>query len=246
MMLAVAHRGYSSAYPENTALAYDKAIAAGADFIETDVRLTRDGQPVCWHDADLSRLTGGPERIAELDLQALKAVPLPQGQSILTLAEVLAIARGRVHVMLDVKIATNGLLNAVMPLIESTAMTEEIIYGARTLEHLKAVKQRSPRIGLLGMPAKPALADDYLRLGVRAIRYWEDEVTAAHVRQARDAGSEVWVTAGLRDRGEAPGYTTPERAAALMRKGVAALLVNDPQIVTLARAQVCAEQGAGE
>ncbi|MDH5300655.1 MAG: glycerophosphodiester phosphodiesterase family protein [Gammaproteobacteria bacterium] len=54
----VAHRGYSSRYPENTSLSLEKAIAAGVRFVELDVQLSADGVPVIVHDDTLQR-TGG-------------------------------------------------------------------------------------------------------------------------------------------------------------------------------------------
>ena len=56
--LAIAHRGFSSDYPENTSLAFRKAIEAGADGFECDLRLTADGHVVVFHDDDLKRLCG--------------------------------------------------------------------------------------------------------------------------------------------------------------------------------------------
>lgn len=236
-MLAVAHRGYSSAYPENTALAFERAIEAGADFIETDVRLTRDGRLVCWHDPDLQRTAGANHLISDLSLDELQAVRLRQRQRILALDEGLAIARGRVGVMLDVKIPTEQMIETMIPLLRAARMTQDVVYGARAVEHLAAVRRKSPGIALLGMPADPSLAGDYLKHDVRGLRYWEDEVTVECIRHMRDADREVWVTAGLRKQGEPPGYATVERIAALMRMGVSAVLVNDPKLVNLARAR---------
>lgn len=54
----VAHRGYQRLFPENTLLAYREAIKAGARFIETDVQLSADEQPVLYHDRKLKRCTG--------------------------------------------------------------------------------------------------------------------------------------------------------------------------------------------
>ena len=51
----VAHRGYSSQYPENTLLAIEQAFIAGACFVECDVQLTQDGVPVLLHDVTQSR-----------------------------------------------------------------------------------------------------------------------------------------------------------------------------------------------
>ena len=53
-----AHRGWSTIYPENTLLAFKKAIEIGVDQIETDVRITRDGELVCIHDATVGYRTG--------------------------------------------------------------------------------------------------------------------------------------------------------------------------------------------
>ncbi|HAD10004.1 MAG TPA: glycerophosphodiester phosphodiesterase [Porticoccaceae bacterium] len=54
----VAHRGYQALYPENTLLAYRKAIAAGALFLETDIQFSADIQPILYHDLKLKRVSG--------------------------------------------------------------------------------------------------------------------------------------------------------------------------------------------
>ena len=52
----IAHRGYASAFPENTLVALDEARLAGAQYIEVDIQLTSDHIPVLFHDRDLRRL----------------------------------------------------------------------------------------------------------------------------------------------------------------------------------------------
>ena len=64
--LIIGHRGASAVAPENTMAAFREAIAVGADGIEFDVRLTRDGVPVVIHDSTLRRTGGLPQRIAEM------------------------------------------------------------------------------------------------------------------------------------------------------------------------------------
>ena len=59
----VAHRGGSALAPENTLAAFDRADALGADAIETDVRLSRDGVVMVFHDEDTRALTGAPGTI---------------------------------------------------------------------------------------------------------------------------------------------------------------------------------------
>lgn len=61
--LVVAHRGASALAPENTTAAFKLAQGLGADGIETDVRLTSDGVPVCFHDPDLMRLARSQARV---------------------------------------------------------------------------------------------------------------------------------------------------------------------------------------
>jgi len=67
----VAHRGASEDVPEHTLAAYRKAIADGADALECDVRLTRDGVLVCVHDRTVDRTSSGRGVVSLLELAAL-------------------------------------------------------------------------------------------------------------------------------------------------------------------------------
>lgn len=68
----VAHRGASSEIAEHTARAYEKAIEQGADAVECDIRLTKDGHLVCVHDPTLSRTSDGRGRVSEVTLDEMK------------------------------------------------------------------------------------------------------------------------------------------------------------------------------
>ncbi len=233
-MRVIAHRGYSAAYPENTALAFEKAMAAGADLIETDVRLTLDGQAVCWHDASLQRVSGDPRTVAELTLAEFKDVALPQGQSPLDLGSVLALARGRAGVLLDVKLGTENLLQAIVAALEATRMTAQVVYGVRQPGQYGVLRRHLPEVRVLAMPADPESLPEHLDECVSAVRLWEGEVTPERIARIHRAGREAWVTAGLRASGEPPGYLTAGRAAMLWHLGVDAVLVNDPPLALAA------------
>jgi glycerophosphoryl diester phosphodiesterase len=69
--LVFAHRGSSRAQPEHTLGAYLRAIEEGADGLECDVRLTRDGHPVCLHDRRLERTSNGRGRVSTHTLAEL-------------------------------------------------------------------------------------------------------------------------------------------------------------------------------
>src|SRR5919202_512348 len=69
--LVVAHRGDSAAVAEHALAAYEAAIATGADGLECDVRLTRDGHLVCVHDRRVDRTSNGRGRVSRYTLAEL-------------------------------------------------------------------------------------------------------------------------------------------------------------------------------
>jgi glycerophosphoryl diester phosphodiesterase len=69
--LVIAHRGASSDVAEHTLPAYQRAIEIGADGLECDVRLTRDGHLVCVHDRTVNRTSNGRGVVSELELSSL-------------------------------------------------------------------------------------------------------------------------------------------------------------------------------
>src|SRR2546430_17148868 len=76
----VAHRGASATYPENTLEAFEGAVAAGADVVELDVRLTADGVPVILHDLDVGNRTEGSGFVHTLTLAQVKRLDGPRGR----------------------------------------------------------------------------------------------------------------------------------------------------------------------
>ena len=73
-MLVWAHRGFSSIYPENTMLAFRKAKEAGADGVEMDVHLTKDGEVVVIHDENLLRTTGVDKMVGDCTLSEITSI----------------------------------------------------------------------------------------------------------------------------------------------------------------------------
>lgn len=88
--LAIAHRGGAGLGAENTLDAFERAYALGLRFLETDVRVTADGELVAFHDAHLRRVTAasgrvGSRMLAELtSLTVLDRAPIPSLRSLLT------------------------------------------------------------------------------------------------------------------------------------------------------------------
>jgi glycerophosphoryl diester phosphodiesterase len=105
--LVISHRTNEGDSPENTLLGIERAIADGCDAVVVDVRATRDGVLVLMHDETLERTTGDPRAVADVTLEALRALRCggPQGfepQPIPTLEETLACLDGRIAIVIDV------------------------------------------------------------------------------------------------------------------------------------------------
>ena len=86
--IAFAHRG-DGRLPENTMAAFESAVRLGYRYLETDVRTTRDGVAVAFHDETLDRLAGRPGRLAELPWSEAKRIKIDDREPLARLDEVL-------------------------------------------------------------------------------------------------------------------------------------------------------------
>jgi glycerophosphoryl diester phosphodiesterase len=85
----IAHRGASGEWPENTMLAFARALELGADALECDVRLSADGEPVIIHDETLDRTTSGQGPVGTHTLKQLRGFDAGKGERIPVLEDVL-------------------------------------------------------------------------------------------------------------------------------------------------------------
>jgi glycerophosphoryl diester phosphodiesterase len=89
-----AHRGLTfqgdkSVADENTLQSFELALAAGADYLESDIQVTKDKVPVLFHDGDLTRLVGKKTKVSDLNLAQIKQIELPHLGKIPTLEQAL-------------------------------------------------------------------------------------------------------------------------------------------------------------
>jgi len=110
--LVIAHRGDSAHRPENTLASFASALECGADLVELDVQLTKDGHVVVIHDPTVDRTTGGHGRVGELTLREVRALSAgyPErfgsdfaGERVPTLAEAMGFLRERARVLVEIK-----------------------------------------------------------------------------------------------------------------------------------------------
>ncbi|EGC82850.1 glycerophosphodiester phosphodiesterase [Anaerococcus prevotii] len=160
-MLNIAHRGFKGAYPENTMLAYEKAIEVGADGIEFDVHLTKDSELVIIHDETLERTTDGKGLIKDKTLQELKKLNASKGylnckdQTIPTLREYFDFAKNK-DIITNIELKTSiiryeGIEKKVYDLINEYGMKDKIIISSFNHNSLIKMKEidREIKCGVL-------------------------------------------------------------------------------------------------
>ncbi len=102
-MQVIAHRGASFLEPENTIKAVERAVKMGADFVEVDVRVSKDKQLVVMHDPSINRTTDGKGLVKDYTLQELKNFDAGDGETIPTLDEVMACVKDRIGLVIEIK-----------------------------------------------------------------------------------------------------------------------------------------------
>jgi glycerophosphoryl diester phosphodiesterase len=210
----IAHRGASLEMPENTLLAYQRAIDLGADAIELDVHLTHDGKVVCHHDETLK----GPKplRIAEHALKDLRR----QFSEIPTLAEVLQLPFGSTGLMIELKGTHIALVKAVWEQLQDHALPS-LILGSFSLEIMRGLQRHWPRQQLVG------IADDAQALGAHAAL--RPGTLAIHIALATPKHVQRLLTEGF----EICVWTIDDIASAraVCACGVQGIITNDPRLL---------------
>lgn len=158
--IVIAHRGDHVEVPENTIAAYEKAIAHGADFIETDLRTTKDGELVIMHDATVDRMTNGKGKVKDLTYKEIKELKVADKKnqnspaySIPTFKEVLNTCKGKIGIYLDFKDAD---AEKVYAMIKETGMEKNIIVYLNKEEQYYQWKKAAPPMPLMSSPPENA------------------------------------------------------------------------------------------
>jgi len=146
--LVIAHRGNSSAAPENTLVAIREAIDLGTDCVEVDVRCTKDGVPVLCHDPAIGRVAGGRGNICDLTLDDLRNVDVGsykgeeyRGEPIPTFEEALLEAREKTRIVAEVKV---DCAEQVSQVVRRLRIREGLTFAAFRLDLLHKIYRRMP------------------------------------------------------------------------------------------------------
>lgn len=244
--LIVAHRGASAHAPENTLAAFQMAINAGAEGVEFDVRLAKDGVPVVIHDRTLWRTAKSKSKVSELTSRELakmdvgswfnrrfpkRARPEFAHETIPTLKETLSLLKdfdGPIYIELKAGAATYRELSAaVCELISASPLLSQIIVKSFKLAVIPEVKHLLPNVQTAALFALEILR--YLRrrehIVALAQEFGADQLSVHHslvtprlCTLASDAGMPltVWTV-------DDPSWITRRK-----NLGIRAVITNDP------------------
>lgn len=224
--MSVAHRGNSLFAPENTLAAFEAARGV-ADLVETDARLSADGQLVLMHDTTVDRTTDGTGTVAGQTLAQLRLLdagswfsPAFTGQRIPTLAEMVASTIPYAIPLIEQK---DGPASAYVAELRRIGAVTNVVLQSFDWNFLAAVHALEPsvRLGALGSGAlTPASLATILNSGATLVAWEKSAVTASEVNLVHDAGLAlfVWTVDGAEIKN-------------FLDLGVDGIISNDPALV---------------
>ncbi len=155
--LNIAHRGFSGEYPENTMLAFRKALEAGIDGIELDVHLTKDGQAVIIHDEALARTTGAEGCVHDYTLEELRRFDASQVKPGKFGFEPIPTMEEYLDWVMETPLITNielkngvvwyeGMEQKVIDMIRARHLEKKIIFSSFNHESIRLCEKLAPEI----------------------------------------------------------------------------------------------------
>lgn len=245
--LVIAHRGASFEAPENTLIAFQRAIAMEADMIELDVRLSLDEEVVVFHDSTLKRTTDKEGKVRDMPLATLKQAdagswfnPAFTGERIPTLEETLQLCQGKIMLNIEIKKESVRKRDAlierkIIALLHQYQMVPHTMISSFSTLALKRLKELEPRLStalLYGDSIRSNLRPKVPVYGYQAFKWVL--LTGADALNPR----QNLVTRGFLKRSQETGirlnpYTvdSPRRMQKLITKGVHGLITNRPDLL---------------
>lgn len=235
-----AHRGCSQMYPENTLLAFEKALEIqGLTGIELDIQLTRDGEMVVIHDERVDRTTDGIGFVRDYTLTEIKRLHISAGinsdQQIPTLKEVLDLLEPGMKsgLMLNIELKNgvypyNGMEQKIVELIHGRGLQEGIVYSsfnALSLERMKNLDGKA-ELGILDKNVSDCLFKLKGGCGAVALHpYWRN--IDLPVERIKGYAVRAWLSGHLYP--ENPTGTRLDLAA-LEKVGITDVFLNEPEV----------------
>jgi glycerophosphoryl diester phosphodiesterase len=228
----IAHRGFSGRYPENTIVAFQRAVETGTDEIEFDVKLTADGEIVILHDTNVDRTTNGTGNVADMNLSHIKSLDAGgrfgqefKGTVIPTLKEALESIPENVELNVHVHDSSPELVTKTLKILMEQNRIDNA-YLAIKSEVIPAVRGVYPRIkicNMAGQSYKTGYIEETRKWGCERLQFYTPsyELTEDLVKNAHAHG--IFVNVFFAD--------TEEIMSRYIEFGVDAILTNYPDIL---------------
>lgn len=199
--IVIAHRGNHVAAPENTLKAYQNAINEGVDFIEIDLRTTRDSVLVIMHDSKIDRMTNGKGFVRDYTFDSLRQFKVRNtgepsfGEHIIpSFMEVLKLCKGQINIYLDFKEAS---VAAAWESIKEAGMEKNIVVYINSLIQFKEWRSIAPQMPLIvSLPKKITTTEDMTQFlssfKVDILDGDFDEYNKETVNAATEKGVPIW------------------------------------------------------
>ena len=211
----IAHRGFSSQYPENTILAFQKALDIGIDWMEFDLQVTSDNHLVVLHDKTVDRTTDGRGPVSELTLRQVEALDAGAhlgdrfaGERIPTFEAVLDLLASRARMAVELKFDGLRPIGQVLDILKARNLIDQVSISSFDLGKLPEVKRICPECSTTAL-LKPSLdvSKDWVReaqhYGVDVFGPQHTDTTAEMVQKAHGEGLIVRCWGLGRDKGPA-------------------------------------------
>lgn len=199
--VVIAHRGDQQQAPENTLKSIKAAIKTGADYVEMDLRTSKDGQLLLHHDATVDRMTNGTGNIKDLSwaslqelLVANKNKPTKKKYRIPSFAEALQACKGKINIYLDFKDAE---VDETYRQIRQAGMQKQVAVYVNSLAQYKNWRKTAPEIPLILSVIDGVKTKDQLSffLGQGTIEVLDNLSDKDMIATANKEGVAVWVDA---------------------------------------------------
>lgn len=241
MIKNFAHRGFCSKYPENTLLAFEKALEEGVDGIENDVQMTKDGELVIMHDESIDRTTNGRGWIKDYTLAELKELTANEkfgdrfpAQRIPTLREYLELVKNE-PVITNIEMKTGvfeylPMEQKVVDLLREYKLCDKVIIS--TFNHFTILRMQkiAPELkyGFLAYDWRIDAGEYTRRYGVQCYHPDYHNLTWPVVEELKAHGIEI------------NPYTIDDPADIrdMIEKGVNSVITNCPDVVNKIRAEM--------
>lgn len=226
--VVISHRGNHVNVPENTIASIDEAVKAGANYVELDLRTTKDGFLVLSHDESVDRMTDGKGNVRDLTLQEIKKLKLKSPVATDTktyripeFKDVLKACKRRINIYLDFKEADP---QETYNQIKAAGMEKQVVVYLNKADHYKQWKKVASDMPLMSGVPKEIRTAEQLRffLDQVQIEVFDNVTDSAMLAVTKKYGVAVWLDVQAGDEG-------PAVWNAALRKNIQGVQTDHPQ-----------------